>query len=532
MKVQRWFRPVRITLALVFLMGFLVIFSDVKAKLPWNVHEIFTWFQFIPAILKTLSFGDVLAGGFIFVLILTIFSGRVYCSVLCPLGILQDILIRLRNLFPGKRIKRAKFRKALNFIRYTFLGLTVLSLFFTGILFLNLLDPYANFGRIAATVYQPVFIAVNNILSKLLTGVSIYAIQPLAGKEFHALPFFLATTVFLLLITMVAYRGRLFCNTVCPVGTFLGLVSRISIFKLQIREEGCTQCAKCQLVCKANCIDVKKMRIDESRCVSCFNCINTCEYSAVGYARKRSKPVLLPISTDNSKRTFFRSVLLYAGSMVPVLSLADNSRNDHHNEEEHDVHTGQKNTFRDRGPASPPGSISIAHLRNKCIGCQLCISNCPSKVLQPAFLEYGFTGMMLPVMVSSAGYCNYECTVCGEVCPTGAIMPLAVEQKKITQVAKVQFEKKHCVVEEKGTDCGSCSEHCPTQAVKMVPYKNDLTIPEIDQDICIGCGACEHACPVTDPYPAIYIVANKVHSVAQKPKEEKIESVETEEFPF
>ena len=331
---------------------------------------------------------------------------------------------------------------------------------------------------------------------------------------------------------MISFRGRLFCNTICPVGTILGIISRISVFKLHIQQDGCTRCGKCQLACKANCIDVKTMQIDESRCISCFNCIAACESEVLGYKRNTLKVAHVTSKSDESRRLFFRAVILYTGSIIPAMALAESPRRkrqrtgDAANRDEHG------SDFRNRGTACPPGSSGIAHLKEKCIGCQLCISSCPSKVLQPAFLEYGFTGMMMPMMVSTSGYCNYECTTCGEVCPTGAIMPLSVEQKKITQIGKVHFEKQHCVVEEKGTDCGSCSEHCPTQAVKMVPYKDGLTIPEINADICIGCGACEHACPVTDPHVAIYVLPNEVHKIAEKPKEEKVENVETEEFPF
>jgi len=182
-------------------------------------------------------------------------------------------------------------------------------------------------------------------------------------------------------------------------------------------------------------------------------------------------------------------------------------------------------------PVSPPGSISIEHFTEHCTACQLCVSACPSHVLKPSITEYGILGFMQPHMDYHASYCNYECTVCTEVCPTKAIQPLTVEQKKVTQIGRVHFIRENCIVYTDNTACAACNEHCPTQAVKMVPYKGDLNIPQVDTSICIGCGACEHACPAR-PYRAIYVDGNVVHQLAEKPREEKLQEEAPEEFPF
>jgi ferredoxin len=188
-------------------------------------------------------------------------------------------------------------------------------------------------------------------------------------------------------------------------------------------------------------------------------------------------------------------------------------------------------------PVSPPGSGSIAHFTSICTACHLCVSACPSRVLVPSFLQYGLSGMMQPRMDYHAGHCNYDCTVCLNVCPSGAIVPLTPEKKKLTQLGVAKFIKENCVVYTDNTNCGACSEHCPTKAVDMVPYLNTaskrLVIPEVNPDICIGCGGCEYACP-TKPHKAIYVDGNRVHKLAEQPVEKKIdEKVDyKEDFPF
>ncbi len=516
MKNQQWLRPGRIIIALIFLTGFIVLFSDVKGKLPSKVYEVLTSFQFLPSLLKFTVLPGLLSAGFIVIILLTLFSGRVYCSALCPLGIMQDAITRIRNLLPFK-VKRKKFRKALNYIRYPILGLSALSLLFTGILAINWLDPYANFGRIASNLFQPVYIAMKNVVAKIFMTFDIYSIRPFVQKEFHPFTFFVALSIFLLILLMVLYRDRLFCNTICPVGSILGLLSKVSFLKLSIIKTSCTQCGKCQLECKANCIDIKKISVDETRCVSCFNCINVCEDSAIGLKKAWVRSGNDDTVFDKSKRNFLKAGLLFAG-VYPLVAKA---------EEEHD-----HPRFCYRGPISPPGSLSIEHLKEKCIACHLCISVCPTKVLQPSFLEYGFTGMMLPHMDNKTGFCNYDCIKCCEVCPTGAIIPLSQEEKKTTQIGKVFFNQNLCIVQTEGTACGSCSEHCPTQAVYMIPYRDGLTIPHTNSNICVGCGACEYACPVENPHVAIYVAPHKVHQTAMKPQTKKVEVEEADEFPF
>ena len=181
---------------------------------------------------------------------------------------------------------------------------------------------------------------------------------------------------------------------------------------------------------------------------------------------------------------------------------------------------------------TPPGALGMRHYTRRCTACHLCISACPTGVLQPSINEFGVAGIMQPHMNYSTNYCNFECVICSEVCPSGAIMSLTEEAKKTTQMGQVHLILENCVVYAEQTACGACSENCPTQAVTMVPYINNLTLPEIKPEICIGCGACEYACPVT-PFKAIYVDGHEIHQVAQEPEAEALEQPDLEEeFPF
>jgi len=251
-----------------------------------------------------------------------------------------------------------------------------------------------------------------------------------------------------------------------------------------------------------------------------------CPENSIKYFRtgKSLSPDFQPAAvTDNSKRDFIGKSLIYGAAFLGISQkiLAQH---------ETDSPAGKIPNDK-KHPVTPPGSLSIRHFNDRCTACHLCVSVCPTKVLQPSYLEYGFMGMSQPHMDFSVEYCNFECTKCGEVCPTGAILPLTVEEKKLEQTGQVHFVLEKCVVYTDNTACGSCSEHCPTQAVKMVPYKEGLTIPETDSSICIGCGACEFACPVK-PHTSIFVDGNEIHQVAQAPEIHELENEATDEFLF
>jgi ferredoxin-type protein NapF len=336
----------------------------------------------------------------------------------------------------------------------------------------------------------------------------------------------LVPAAFLIIVFVLSFfSGRLFCNTVCPVGSLLGLLSRYSLLKIKIDEKNCIGCNLCERNCKSGCIDKKNKTVDFSRCVTCYNCFTVCPSEGITYKlsfTKAKKELEKPDVVDSAKRQFLVSVAVFLVGSSKLVSAQGKIVS---------KKLSKISIFR-KHPVTPPGSISLEHFTSNCTACHLCVSSCPTQVLQPSFLEYGALGMLQPRMDYITSFCNYECVICSEVCPNGAILPVKLDKKKLTQLGKATFIKDNCIVYTEKTDCGACSEHCPTKAVIMVPY-GDVRAPEVHDEYCIGCGACEYACPVK-PYKAIYVEANTVHQAAQKKVEQKIEKKVNykEDFPF
>jgi polyferredoxin len=510
-------KKIRVVVSLIFFVITLFVFVDFIGLFASRMIRTLLFLQFIPSFLNFIYLLSFATAGFLFILLLTIFFGRVYCSTICPLGTMQDIFTWLSRKF--NVIKRFKFSKPQNVFRYSILGVLVLLFCFSSLWLINLLDPYSLAGKIFSDLGRPLFYLGNNILSRIFQLFDSYAVYSVPVKVF-SWPAVVFSFLFLVLIVYLAvYKGRWYCNVICPVGTLLGIVSRFSIFKIRMDEVACTSCGLCAVECKAGCIDVKEKKIDFSRCVACYDCFKACPEDGVGYriaigSIKNDKP------EDVSRRNFFKTTLL--GSTALIAS---------------------KTAFADKKepqgisaiPVTPPGSVSIWHFTSKCTSCHLCVSVCPTRVLQPTFIEYGLSGMFQPKMNYHAEYCNFECVKCSAICPTGAILPITKEEKATLQIGVSKFIKNICIVVTKHTACGACSEHCPTKAVEMVPYLGNLTLPKVDEKICVGCGACEYACP-TKPDKAIYVEANSYHRKAMKPKK-KVEGKRkamkpTEEFPF
>ncbi|MDR0748991.1 MAG: 4Fe-4S binding protein [Tannerellaceae bacterium] len=524
-----YLKGLRVLLAILFFIPILLFFIDFDSKLPDSFHSLLH-LQIIPAILG-LSFG-ILA----FQLVLVLLFGRIYCSTVCPAGVFQDIINRLFCIGKKKRkgSMRFKYSKPFNLFRYLLASVTLLLAIVGFTELLVWLDPYSNFGRMATNLFRPVVVWGNNMIATILMGMDNYTLHHVTLKTITAAGLIAGGLALLTFVVMTVLRGRFFCNTLCPVGAILSLISKYALFRISFNKSVCNSCGNCERTCKAEAIDSKQMTVDTSRCVDCFNCTSSCVKESLKYrfnpVFKKEKPEeapLLPSSSNLSYEVNSRRLFLATGATVaitlPVVSvLAKKTQTEADAKEE----TGER-----WGPVTPPGSIGLKRFKDKCTGCHICVVKCPTQVLRPAGLEYGLGYMLRPYVSYKSSYCNYECTICSDVCPNHAIMPLTAEQKKTTQVGIATFVIDRCIVYTEGTDCGACSEHCPTQAVHMIPYEGTLTIPKIEPELCIGCGGCESICPV-NPLRAIRIKANVTHQFVELPPEEEVKDVVIDDFGF
>ena len=492
-------RRIRLIVALVFFILITLLFLDFTGTL----HGWFGWLakmQFLPAVLA-LNVGVILLW-----VVLTLVFGRVYCSVICPLGVFQDVV----SWFSGRRKKkkyRFSYSPAVSWLRYGMLGVFIIAMIAGIGSVVALLAPYSSYGRIVSNLFAPVYQWGNNVLAYFAERSDSYAFYE-TSIWLKSLPTFIIVAVTFVVLVVLAWRnGRTYCNTICPVGTVLGFFSRYSLFRPEIDAEKCTNCSLCSRKCKAACINYKDHRNDYSRCVTCMDCIDSCKHGAISYKYRFGKKEIKETSetgnTNNARRSFLTGMgLVLVSSAVKA--------------QEKKVDGGLAVILDKKVPARttplvPPGAKGIRNMRTHCTGCQLCVSVCPNQVLRPSTkLET----LMQPEMSYERGYCRPECTKCSEVCPAGAILKLTPADKSATQIGHAVWVEKNCVPLRDKVECGNCARHCPTGAITMVPSDADdadsLKIPVVNVERCIGCGACENLCPAR-PFSAIYVEGHEQH---------------------
>ena len=459
-----------------------------------TIHAWFGWLakiQFLPAVLA-LNVGVI-----VLLIALTLIFGRAYCSVICPLGVMQDVI----SWFAGRRKKnRFSYSPAKNWLRYAVLAIFVATLVAGFGAVALLVAPYSAFGRIAQNLFAPIWKLGNNLLAYIAERVDSYAFYS-TEIVIGSWATFAVAAATLIVVGILAWRnGRTYCNTICPVGTVLGVLSRFSLFKPVIDTEKCINCKLCARKCKAACIDTKNHEIDYSRCVVCMDCLESCSKGAIKYTIRKSNSK--PAPADASRRNF----LVGAGLLAASAAKAQEMKLDGG----YATIIDKEKPFKNRA-LTPPGSLSARNMAAHCTGCQLCVAVCPTQVLRPSA---DLTTFMQPEMSYEKGYCRPECNKCSQVCPTGAINPITVEEKSSIQVGHAEWNRKNCIVLTDDVDCGNCERHCPTGAITMIlsDYRDlkSRKIPSINKHLCIGCGACENLCP-SRPFSAIYVKGYKNH---------------------
>lgn len=464
-------RKIRIAAAALFFAGITLLFVGIG-------HQWWGWMaklQFLPSCMA-LNFAAIA-----FVLLLTFVFGRIYCSVICPMGVFQDLVIRVHKLLsPKGRKPKRHFVKEPRIVRYGVLALVIVTALTFSQLLLTVLAPYSAYGRM------------------------VRSIVGLSRGESLAPALLITAAATLVVICVCAWIwGRGWCNTVCPVGTVLGLVSRFSLFKVSIDQSQCVSCRKCEKGCKSSCIDIDTHTIDHSRCVDCFDCLDSCPKGGIKFRfslPRKAKTGPVTESVDKGRRAFMATTALVGGSLALG---AQNKRLD----------GGLADVIDKTSPERaerlvPFGAESVKDFYDRCTACQLCVSNCPNGVLRPS-TDIGH--FLQPQMGYEKGWCRPECTTCSQVCPAGAIRPLKAEEKLTHKIGTAKVNLSLCLAAKDEAGCGNCSRHCPVGAVRMV--KTDgyhRSIPVVAEAQCIGCGACEYLCPAR-PISAITVDGISVH---------------------
>jgi len=432
---------------------------------------------------------------FIFALILLIITiplGRYFCGWVCPLGTTLDVV---------SYVTKNKVRKSLK--KLTSLKYYLLIFLLIGILFASplvwFLDPLSLLTRSLTLSLFPIVTLIFTQLFDLAFKIGI-------SQDFLAnLQVFLSSTLLPTTLTFFRFSGwvllifsaiifsefisrRFWCRNLCPLGAFYAFFSKYQILRRKVKDD-CNLCGDCQRICKMDAIPDDFKLTKDSECILCFDCVKDCppKVTTINF-RSRSKPLRFR-HLDLSKRGFLYSL---ASGLICVGLL--------------------KTTFKDRNLKSrlirPPGSRKEPEFLDRCIRCHQCVKVCSTsgRFLQPSFLEGGFEALWTPIGVARYGYCEYNCIMCTQVCPTGAIHKLDLETKKKTVIGIAYIDRSRCIPWYKNEKCIVCEEQCPVPD-KAILLKEEKVIgldgiektvlrPYVKEDLCIGCGICETKCPV------------------------------------
>jgi len=494
----------------IFLLLFLFLFLQTESKgLDELGYPVRLFLDFDPLILvTTLLAAHAASIAFYLSLImiaLTAVFGRVFCGWACPLG-------TLHNMFGVIRKSRARLTVAswYRFKYYVLVFLLISSLFTLQLV--GVFDPISLLIRSFSVSIYPLFNSAVGAFFDAIYNFDIQSIGNLSEEVYSVLkksvlafhqPYFqqgiFIGLILFVLLGLNLYQNRFWCRYLCPLGALLGIISRYSLLKRSV-SEGCTSCGICSKECQGGSIigdasgNGKRWRPGE--CISCRNCDDICPGNAVSFGFLKHNE---SVAMDLGRRRVISSGL--AGLIaVPFFRSAAVS----------------KKGFSDPILIRPPGSLEEREFLERCVKCGECMRVCPTNGLQPTFLEAGLEGIWSPVLVPRIGYCEYRCTLCGQVCPTGAIRRLPLEEKMKVKVGLAMIDKGRCLPYAQAQPCIVCEEVCPTskkaiwfeqtEARDREGRKVLLKQPRVDLDLCIGCGICETKCPVKGQ-PAIYVIS-------------------------
>ncbi len=465
---------------------------DVRAPLP--AHLFFAADPLVP-ISATIASRQIVKKLFIpavIIILLTVIFGRFFCGWICPLGTSIDIADRLispkKDAQKTPRLRQFAFKYYLLFgiFLLAFLGINIygffapISILYRSIAFAVL--PYAEVltrGVLDPLYGVPLVNRVSEPLYSFLKG-NVLSLQQV--YYVHSFIFFI---IFVGILYLERFGRRTWCRRLCPLGAFYGTIARFGIVRRRV-DSSCTECGLCAKRCRMNAIGSPAQKYATGECILCLECADVCPTNSIHFSPRKKAGEMEAKPTDFSRRGFLKAAGLSILAL-PILKLAK----------------GRLKT--DAFLLRPPGALYEEEFLAKCIRCGECMRVCVRNALQPAFLQTGAEGMWSPLFIPRIGYCEYNCNLCGKVCPTGAIenLPLAAKQKFTIGVAYI--DKNRCIPWNENVECSVCEEVCPLprKAIVLRPKRASgqggrgaVRRPHVILGLCIGCGICENKCPV------------------------------------
>ena len=493
MSWKTW-RQVRQAVQIIFFAFYIaLIFAVVQKRVAPALSDIFFRFDPLAAVGAMLASRQWIPklGLALITVVVTLLIGRVWCGWVCPLGsLLEWVSFR-------KAHKRASSIPAgWRMVKY-FLLATALAAALFGSLTLWVVDPIAIFTRTLTTAILPaLFYAINSIetalyrVNFLVPAVDSFenvvrgGLLPVEQPAFAQGLAIAALFFGLLALNLLAHR--FWCRYLCPLGALLGWLSKISIFRPVIGNS-CTECTRCAVTCKPGAIDTTpgKFQVMPAECTVCLDCLTNCKPADI-----RFKLDIKPAPKQAFELSRRQALAALGTGTAGVLLLGT------------DLRLRQDNPLRVR----PPGVTDESGFLSNCLRCSLCMKICPTTALQPALTEAGLSGLWTPVVVPRVGYCDFGCTACGQVCPSGAIPLLKLDEKRKAVIGKASIDRNRCLPWASGVPCIVCEEMCPTpqksirleeaQVMDANGQVSTVLRPSVLREVCIGCGICEHQCPL------------------------------------
>lgn len=454
---------------------------------------------------------------FILIFIITLFFGRIYCSIICPMGILQEIFLVFisftKKFYKKKNIKKLKkinsFKNEFDenekisyktkeeknikdfnsifSVNFNFKTKKIKKFVFPKFLdFLKLKNDKVKFLFSKYLKYFIAFLFVLTIFNsaKIIRHIDPYTIFS-SSINFR---FFSIISIFIIL-NLALFKNRFFCTKLCPVGTILGIISKISIYKIQIDNKKCISCKMCINSCQTKCIEEKnsKIKINNENCIKCLKCLNVCKNDAIKFRKFKENEFYF----DKDRRDFLKNLgtistfgsIYFLTKKLDFLNFEVFSKFSHSNSNQNQNFSSflkHKNSQNNKNIILPPGATDKDRMKSKCLNCYLCINNCKNMILSKANSDFNRVHIDYSI---GKGYCEYNCNKCSSVCPTGAIKNLSLEEKQNLKIAAAVITG-HCI------GCGVCSGVCPRDAIEWVPG----ALAKIDANKCIGCSKCAKNC--------------------------------------